>query len=74
MEVTEEAVLKGHRCLRTKLWRVPLKPMVKNKNQDTLLLDTKYRIKLSNLRYKLGFTLCSNYFTTTQITMLTPEL
>jgi hypothetical protein len=37
--VSAEAVLKGWRCPRMKLWRVPLVPIVTNLNTDTLILD-----------------------------------
>jgi hypothetical protein len=37
--VSAEAVLKGWRCSRMKLWRVPLVPIVTNLNTDTLILD-----------------------------------
>jgi len=37
--VLAEAVLKGWRCPRTNLWRVPLVPIVTNLNTDALILD-----------------------------------
>jgi hypothetical protein len=37
--VSEEAVLKGWRCKRTGLWRVPLQRTVVNENTDTLIID-----------------------------------
>ena len=37
--VSEEAVLKGWRCKRTGLWRVPLQRNVVNENTDTLIID-----------------------------------
>ena len=37
--VSEEAVLRGWRCPRDKLWRVPLTPDVRNQNTDTIVLD-----------------------------------
>ena len=38
--VSEAAVLKGWRCPKSKLWRIPLKANVQNINTDTLLLDS----------------------------------
>ena len=38
--VSEEAVLKGWRCLKSTLWRIPLTSQVKILNTDTLLLDS----------------------------------
>ncbi len=37
--VFEAAILKGWRCPRAKLWRVPITKVVTNKNMDTLLFD-----------------------------------
>ena len=37
--VSADAVLKGWRCPSTKLWRVPLVPIVTNLNTDTIILD-----------------------------------
>ena len=37
--VSEEAILKGWRCKRTGLWRVPLQQKVVNENVDTLIID-----------------------------------
>ena len=37
--VSEKVVLKGWKCPRTKLWRVPLQPCVTNLNTHTLPLD-----------------------------------
>ena len=37
--VSEEAVLRGWRCPRDKLWRVPLTPDVRNQKTDTIVLD-----------------------------------
>ena len=38
--VSEEAVLKGWRCPKSTLWRIPLTAQVRNLNTDTLLLDS----------------------------------
>ena len=37
--VSEVAVLKGWRCLRTSMWRGPFQPTVTNPNKDTLLIN-----------------------------------
>ena len=37
--VSEKAVLKGWRCPKTKLWKIPLQDLVSNANTDTLLLN-----------------------------------
>ena len=37
--ISEEAVLRGWRCPRTRLWRIPLQAHVTNLNTHTLLLD-----------------------------------
>ena len=36
---SEEAVLRGWRCPRDNLWRVPLVPCVTNVNTETIALD-----------------------------------
>jgi len=41
VKITEEAVIRGYRCPRTGLWRVPLQPIIINENTDTLLLDSE---------------------------------
>ena len=46
--ITEEAVLKGYRCPREKLWRIPLVADVQNENTDTLLLKSKDRLQSLN--------------------------
>ena len=37
--VSEDAVLKGWRCPRTKLWRIPLQAQVTDLNMHTFLLN-----------------------------------
>ena len=39
VHASEAAVLRGWRCPRDKLWRVPLVPTIGNINTDTILLD-----------------------------------
>ena len=37
--IYKEAILIGWRCKTSGLWRLPLKTMVMNQNEDTILLD-----------------------------------
>jgi len=37
--VSADVVLKGRRCPHTKLWQVPLVPIITNLNTDTIILD-----------------------------------
>ena len=39
--ITEEEVLKGYRCPREKLWRIPPVKDVQNENTDTIILNIK---------------------------------
>ena len=39
--ITEEVVLKGYRCLREKLWRIPLIKYFQNENTDTIILNSE---------------------------------
>ena len=54
--ITEEAVLKGYRCPRKKLWRIPLVKYVQNENTDTLILNSKDRLQSLNTRYQVPTT------------------
>ena len=54
--ITEEAVLKGYRFLRKKLWRITLVADVQNKNIDTLLLNSKDRMQSLNTCYQVPTT------------------
>ena len=51
--ITAEAVLRGYRCHRTGIWRVPLKPHVLNENNDTLILDSPCGTLSNNTSYKV---------------------
>jgi hypothetical protein len=51
--VFEAAILKGWRCPRAKLWRVPITKVVTNKNMDTLLLDHPHRHDSINAMYQV---------------------
>eukprot|EP00804_Cyclotella_cryptica_P012914 CCRYP_002274-RA/>CCRYP_002274-RA protein AED:0.23 eAED:0.09 QI:0/0/0/1/0/0/2/0/1265 len=53
IHITEKAVLTGYRCTRTGLWRVPLRPVITNKNKDTLILDSTCGHQSKNTRYKI---------------------
>jgi len=69
--VSAEAVLKGWRCPRMNLWRVPLVPIVTNLNTDTLMLDhpsgqnslnSMYTIKTNKIsREHLALQMCKNH-------------
>ncbi|MCP4744891.1 MAG: hypothetical protein GY874_01945, partial [Desulfobacteraceae bacterium] len=37
--ISEKAVLSGYRCKHSGLWRIPLRPIIKNENLDTLLMN-----------------------------------
>ena len=54
--VSEAAVLKGWKCPRTKLWRVPLQPCVTNLNTHTLLLDGPTGTESLNSIYSVPLT------------------
>jgi hypothetical protein len=51
IHITEKAVLMGYRCTRTGLWRVPLRPIITNENEDTLVLDSTCGHHSTNTRY-----------------------
>ena len=48
--ITEEAVLKGYRCPRERLWRILLVRDVQNENTDTLILNKKDQLQSLNTR------------------------
>jgi hypothetical protein len=48
INITEQAVLTGYRCPTTALKRVPLVPIVRNDNTDTILFDSPGGQKSSN--------------------------
>ena len=54
--ITEEVVLKGYRCPREKLWRIPLVKDVQNKNTDTLILNSKDRLQSLNKHHQVPIT------------------
>ncbi len=69
--VSAEAVIKGWRCPRTNLWRIPLVPIVTNLNMDTLILDhpssqnslnSMYTVKTNQIsRNHVVLQMCKNY-------------
>ena len=56
IHITEESVLRGYRCPRTKLWRIPLMDTVTNDNMDTILLDSPCGTKSKNTTYVIPTT------------------
>ena len=54
--ITEEAVLKGYRCPREKLWRIPLVKDIQNENTDTIILNSKDRLQSLNKCYQFPTT------------------
>eukprot|EP00804_Cyclotella_cryptica_P005331 CCRYP_020409-RA/>CCRYP_020409-RA protein AED:0.39 eAED:0.39 QI:0/-1/0/1/-1/1/1/0/334 len=53
IHITEKAVLTDYRCTHTGLWRVPLRPIITNENEDTLVLDSTCGHHSTNTRYKV---------------------
>ena len=62
--VSEEAVLKGWRCPRTRMWRIPLNHKVRNEQTDTLILNSPSGLESLNSMYSLP----SNDAITTHVT------
>ena len=54
--IAEEAVLKGYRCPREKLWRIPLIEDVQNENTDTIILNSKDGRQSFNTLYQVPTT------------------
>ena len=54
--ITQKAILKEWRCKTSGLWRVLLKPMVINQNEDTILLDQPNPEHTVNIAYELPST------------------
>jgi hypothetical protein len=54
--VSNDAVLKGWRCLKTRLWRVPLVEHPTNVNVDTPLLDHPTKLENLNSLYEVQTT------------------
>ena len=54
IKIEEAAVIRGYRCTRTGLWRVPLVPIILNENTDTVLLDC--RTQTLNSAYEIPST------------------
>eukprot|EP00804_Cyclotella_cryptica_P015207 CCRYP_000733-RA/>CCRYP_000733-RA protein AED:0.43 eAED:0.26 QI:0/0/0/1/1/1/3/0/840 len=53
IHITKKMVLTGYRCTHTGLWRVPLRPIITNENEDTLVLDSTCGHYSTNTRYKV---------------------
>jgi hypothetical protein len=70
--VLADAVLKGWRCPRMNLWRVPLVPFITNLNTDTLILDhpfgqdslnSMYTVETNQLARKhVALQMCKNHY------------
>jgi hypothetical protein len=56
IRIDAPAVLRGYRCPRTGLWRIPLQQFVINDNTDTLVLDAPCGTQPTNTRYKVPTT------------------
>ena len=51
IQIKEESVLRGYRCPKTLLWRIPLVNKVKNEATETVLLDSKCGMKSRSTKY-----------------------
>ena len=51
IRIEEESVLRGYRCPKTLLWRIPLVNKVKNEATDTVLLDSKCGMQSRSTQY-----------------------
>ena len=51
IQIEEESVLRGYRCPKTLLWRIPLVNKVKNEATDTVLLDSKCGMQSRSTQY-----------------------
>ena len=56
LTITQKAILKGWQCKMTVLWRVPLTPIMLNKKEYTILLDSPNPKHAINSAYKLPST------------------
>ena len=56
--VSEESVLKGWRCPRTRMWRIPLNHTVQNEQIDTLILNSPSGLESLNSVYFLPSSDC----------------
>ena len=53
LSISSTAIFRGWRCKHSRLWRVPLKPVVLNKNTNTMLIDQPNPEHAINSDYKL---------------------
>eukprot|EP00804_Cyclotella_cryptica_P002887 CCRYP_009399-RA/>CCRYP_009399-RA protein AED:0.22 eAED:0.24 QI:0/0/0/1/1/1/2/0/735 len=51
IHINATSILQGYRCKHTGLWRVPLRQITRNVNNDTLILDSPCGTKLLNTKY-----------------------
>ena len=53
VKIDAKAVLKGYRCPKSRLWRVPLTKNIVNENTDTIILDSPCGQKSTNKLYHI---------------------
>eukprot|EP00804_Cyclotella_cryptica_P026876 CCRYP_017593-RA/>CCRYP_017593-RA protein AED:0.20 eAED:0.21 QI:0/0/0/1/1/1/3/0/940 len=51
IHINATSILQGYRCPHTGLWRVPLRQITRNVNDDTLILDSPCGTKSLNTKY-----------------------
>ena len=56
IKIDAHAVIRGYRCPRTGLWRVPLQPIILNEKEDTLILDSICGQFSNNKKYRVPST------------------
>ena len=54
VKIEAKVVLRGYRCPKSRLWRVPLTEIIVNENTDTILLDSPCGHKSTNTLYPIA--------------------